>query len=229
MNDWLTLTADIYHILLPHHHWNAISISCQHIYVKFIINTINEVIHEKYDRFIYLFNHFPLLSIDFPIGKMRCKLGQTLINRPAMSDHMWPLTVADSYKEPQLHFSIDASFMCNSHQQNWVLMVANVILLVSFHSYLALINYSHPLANEIIGKFCRVSALTPASINRESSFISMWKACARWYVVRSIAFSFNSRRYYRSLNCSQIIKKPRQECLTSDNNNSTIADLQQKT
>ena len=34
--------------------------------------------------------------------------------------------------------------------------------------------------------------------------------------------------YYRSLNCSQIIKKQRQECLTSDNNNSTIADLQQK-
>ena len=34
--------------------------------------------------------------------------------------------------------------------------------------------------------------LTPASINRESSFISVWKACARWYVVRSIAFSFNS-------------------------------------
>ena len=31
--------------------------------------------------------------------------------------------------------------------------------------------------------------------------------------------------YYRSLNCSQIIKK---ECLRSDNNNSTIADLQQK-
>ena len=31
--------------------------------------------------------------------------------------------------------------------------------------------------------------------------------------------------YYRSLNCSQIIKKQRQECLTSDNNNSTIADL----
>ena len=34
--------------------------------------------------------------------------------------------------------------------------------------------------------------------------------------------------YYRSLNCSQIIKKQRQECLTSDNNNSTITDLQQK-
>ena len=34
--------------------------------------------------------------------------------------------------------------------------------------------------------------------------------------------------YYRSLNCSQIIKKQRQECLTSDNNNSTIADLQKK-
>ena len=34
--------------------------------------------------------------------------------------------------------------------------------------------------------------------------------------------------YYRSLNCSQIIKKQRQECLTSDNNNSTIADLPKK-
>ena len=36
--------------------------------------------------------------------------------------------------------------------------------------------------------------------------------------------------YYRSLNCSQIIKKQRQECLTSDNNKSTrsIADLQKK-
>ena len=60
---------------------------------------------------------------------------------------------------------------------------------LSFHSYLALINYSHPLANEIIGMFCRVSAWTPAFINRESSFISVWKTCARWYVVRSIAFS----------------------------------------
>ena len=34
--------------------------------------------------------------------------------------------------------------------------------------------------------------------------------------------------YYRSLNCSQIIKKQRQKCLTSDNNNSTIADLPKK-
>ena len=34
--------------------------------------------------------------------------------------------------------------------------------------------------------------------------------------------------YYRSLNCSQIIKKQRQECLMSDNNNSTIADLPKK-
>ena len=98
---------------------------------------------------------------------------------------------------------------------------------LSFYSYLALINYSYPLANEIIGKFCRVSALTPAFVNRDSSFISVWKACARWYVVRSIAFSFN-RWYYRSLTCSQIIKKERQECLTSDNNNSTIADLPKK-
>ena len=34
--------------------------------------------------------------------------------------------------------------------------------------------------------------------------------------------------YYRSLNCSQIIKKQIQECLTNDNNNSTIADLHKK-
>ena len=68
-------------------------------------------------------------------------------NRAALPDHV----TTDScwyIKEPQLHFSIDASFMCNSHKQNWVLMIANVILLI-LYSYLALINYSFPLANEI--------------------------------------------------------------------------------
>ena len=95
---------------------------------------------------------------------------------------------------------------------------------LSFHSYLALINYSHPLTNEIIGMFCRVSAWTPAFINRESSFISVWKTCCKM-ICGAVNRIF---AYYRSLNCSQIIKKQRQECLTSDNNNSTIADLQQK-
>ena len=104
-----------------HHHGNAIWIN-----VKSITNAINEVIHEKYDRFMYLIKHFLLLSIDFPSCKKPCKLSST--ERPYQI--MWPLTVADTYKDPQLHFSIDASFMCNSHKQNWVLMTANVILLI---------------------------------------------------------------------------------------------------
>ena len=102
----------------------------------------------------------------------------------------WPLTVADSYKESQLHFSIDASFIwCVIHTSRIEFWWLQTWYCLSFHSYLALINYSHPLTNEIIGMFCRVSAWTPAFINRESSFISVWKTCARWYVVRSIAFS----------------------------------------
>ena len=148
---------------------------------------------------------------------------QTFINRAAIPDHV----TTDScwyIKELQLYFSIDASFMCNSHEQNWVLMIANVILLI-LYSYLALINYSYPLTNEIIGKFCRVSALTPAFYQ---SWIFVYfrvkGLCKMICVAVNRIFA-----YYRSLNCSQIIKKQRQECLTSDNNNSTITDLPKKT
>ena len=40
--------------------------------VKSIANAINEVIHEKYDRFMYMYllKHFPLLLIDFPSCKI---------------------------------------------------------------------------------------------------------------------------------------------------------------
>ena len=165
MNDWLTYSS---------------SSSSFKLFMKSMTDLYNYLIIFLYYQLIFQF-----VKCDANLAKL------SSTGRPCQI--MWPLTVADSYKESQLHFSIDASFMCNSHKQNWVLMVANVILLVSyclsFHSYLALINYSHPLTNEIIGMFCRVSAWTPAFINRESSFISVWKTCARWYVVRSIAFS----------------------------------------
>ena len=130
--------------------------------------------------FLYYQLIFQFVKCDANLGKL------SSTGRPCQI--RWPLTVADSYKESQLHFSIDASFMCNSHSriEFWWLQTWYCL---SFHSYLALINYSHPLANEIIGMFCRVGAWTPAFINRESSFISVWKTCARWYVVRSIAFS----------------------------------------
>ena len=63
------MTADFYHnilILQSSSSWQC-DLNFMSAYVKSIINTINEVIHEKYDRFIYLDNHFPLLSIDFRI------------------------------------------------------------------------------------------------------------------------------------------------------------------
>ena len=137
---------------------------------------------------------------------------------------MWPLTVADALRNRNCIFqsTLNSCVIHTSRIEFWSLQTWYCL---SFNSYLALINYSYPLANEIIGKFCRVSALTPASINRESSFISVCKMICG--AVNHVYLSFN-RRYYRSLNCLQIIKKQRQECLTSDNNNSTIADLSKK-
>ena len=140
---------------------------------------------KKYDRFMYLFKHFPLLSIDFPSCKMRCKLSST--ERPYQI--MWPLTVADTLRNRNCIFQ-STLHSCVIHMSRIEFWWLQTWYCLSFYSHLALINYSYPLANEIIGKFCRVSALIPAFINRESSFISMWKACARWYVVRSIAFSY---------------------------------------
>ena len=95
---------------------------------------------------------------------------------------------------------------------------------LSLHSYLALINYSHPLANEIIGML--PSECIDPSIYQSWIFV--------YFRVKNfckmICGAVNSIfAYYRSLNCSQIIKKQRQECLTSDNINSTIADLPKKT
>ena len=136
---------------------------------KFITNSL------KYDRFMYLYKHFPSC-------KMRCKLSST--ERPYQI--MWPLTVADTLRNHNCIFQ-STLHSCVIHTSRIEFMIANVILLI-IYSYLALIKYSYPLANEIIGKFCRVSALTPA-FYQSWIFISVWKACARWYVVRSIAFS----------------------------------------
>ena len=70
-----------------------------------------------------------------------------------------------------------------------------------------------------------MSAWTPAFINRESSFISrlkrlvqddMWCGQSHFHILSLIELLANNQ------------KKQRQECLTSDNNNSTIADLPKK-
>ena len=177
---------------------------------KSITDAINEVIHEKYDRFMYLFKHFPSLSIDFPICKMRCKLSST--ERPYQI--MWPLTVADTLRNRNCIFqsTLHSCVIHTSRIEFWWLQTWYCL---SFYSYQALINYSYPLANEIIGKFCRVSALTPAFIS-----LNLRLFPCKGLMCKMICGAVNRIfAYYRSLNCSQIIKKQRQECLSSDNNN----------
>ena len=69
----------------------------------------------------------------FQCCKLWCKLSST--ERPYQI--MWPLTVADTLsKEPQMHFSIDISFMCNSHRiEFWWLQTWYCL---SFYSYISL-------------------------------------------------------------------------------------------
>ena len=135
------------------------------------------------DLCIYL-NIFLYYQLIYPSCKMWCKLSST--GRPYQI--MWPLTVADTLRNRNCIFQ-STLHSCVFHTSRIEFWWLQTWYCLSFYSYLALINYSYPLANEIIGMFCRVSAWTPAFINRESSFISVWKTCARWYVVRSIAFS----------------------------------------
>ena len=89
---------------------------------------------------------------------------------------------------------------------------------LSLHSYLALINYSHPLANEIIGML--PSECIDPSIYQSWIFVYFRVKNFCKMICGAVNRIF---AYYRSLNCSQIIKKQRQECLTSDNINSTIS------
>ena len=132
--------------------------------------------------FLYYQLIFQFVKCDANLAKFSSTLHQ---GGHGSGDH-WQLLIAIRNRNCIFQSTHHSCVIHTSRIEFWWLQTWYCL---SFHSYLVLINYSHPLTNEIIGMFCRVSAWTPAFINRESSFISMWKTCARWYVVRSIAFS----------------------------------------